>query len=115
MSCPLSEVQEVWVQNADIGDQIDRQDVVRGRLADRFGTRPVVYAERLRPVVAHVRVEPCDALYIVLLDDTAARLCSRRARGKRKPVGERALDQVAGHFALLSLVGFITTTVRARP
>src|SRR6266511_1677828 len=67
---------EVRIEDADLRDAVDGEVVARGRLPDRLGARGVVDAERLRPVLADVRVHPGDAFVCVPLHD---RQTQRRA------------------------------------
>src|SRR5262245_51587749 len=53
---------EVGVEYAHPADRVDRQTVAPGRLADRLRGRAVVDAEGLRLVLAHIGVDPGDAV-----------------------------------------------------
>jgi hypothetical protein len=81
----------VGVQDAHLGDLVDRKVVRGGRCADRVGRRGVVDAEDGPLVVADVGVHPGDPELGVATDDTLG------VDGERAAVGEHARDDVPGH------------------
>src|SRR5215207_1442707 len=90
---------EIWVEHADLGDPLDREVVACSGLADGLRARPVVDAERLPLVVAHVRVDPRDSLVRVALDDAEAQLSARGSAGNPETFREDSLDYVPRHHA----------------
>src|SRR5947209_17589334 len=101
-------VVEERVEDADLCDPIDGELVACGGLADRLRARRVVDAERLRSVVADIRVNPGDALVGVAADDRQACLGAVRGGGDRQPAWKRSLHYVARHSGLLSIVAWST-------
>src|SRR5436853_7087657 len=67
---------EVGIENADLGDPVDRQSVAGRRPPDRFRRGRLVDAEGRLVVRADVRLQPHDALFRVAIDKRAAVHCS---------------------------------------
>jgi len=67
---------EVRVEDAYLGDLVDRQRIAQGGLADGLGTRRVVNAERAGLVLTDERADPDDALL---------GRCARLPRGRVQP------------------------------
>src|SRR5262245_30010416 len=96
---------EIGIEDPDSGDAFDGQVVALGGSPDRLRIRTVVNAERLLPVVTHVRVDPGHADLGIALHDSQARRCAVVVDGNRQAVGKETLDQVSRHAWLLELVG----------
>src|SRR6185295_2092650 len=60
---------EVRVEDLHLRYAVDRNPVRRRGLADRLGRRGDVDAERLAPVLGHIRADPRDTLLGVAIDD----------------------------------------------
>src|SRR6266496_3041243 len=106
---------EVRIEDADLRDLVDRKIIPCGRLANGLRTRSVDDTERLRRVVADVRVNPRHAFVCVPLDDAATALRSLLVARNSQAVGERALDDVPRHLDLLvvhDLLSRSTVTVK---
>src|SRR5436309_682128 len=91
----------IEVENADLGDPVDRQSVAGRCPPDRFRRGRLVDVEGRLVVRADVRLQPRDALLGVAIDERAAVHCSRWGRSDTQPGGKGAFDDVAGHLLLL--------------
>src|SRR6266545_7238174 len=88
---------EVRIEDADLRDAVDGKLVAQCGLANCLRTRPVQHAERLRRVIAHVRVNPRHAVVRVALDDTATAFRSLLVPRNAQAIRKRALDDVPRH------------------
>src|SRR5213596_3372834 len=67
---------EIRVKDAHLGDAIYGQIVPPGRAPNGFRRRRVIGAEGLFPVIAHIRADPGDAVFLVAKHDSAADFCA---------------------------------------
>src|SRR6266496_5883240 len=88
---------EVRIEDADLRDAVDGKLVAQRGLANRLRTRTVQHAERLRRVIAHVRVNPRHAVVRVALDDATTAFRSLLVPRNAQAIWKRALDDVPRH------------------
>src|SRR6266545_144396 len=88
---------EVRIEDADLRDAVDWKLVAQRGLANRLRTRTVQHAERLRRVIAHVRVNPRHAVVRVALDDATTAFRSLLVPRNAQAIRKRALDDVPRH------------------
>src|SRR5438477_11707762 len=86
----------VGVEDADLGDPVERQVVAERRPPDRLRAWRLVKAEHRSGVLVHVGVHPRDPVIRVPLDNRLDR--------KLRQAAKRALDEVAWHSARLRVV-----------
>src|SRR5262245_27090783 len=93
ISVSLSRIQlleEVRVQNPNLGDARDRQLVAVGDATNRLRRRAVVNAEGAFAIGRHVRVDPCNAIFGVVLHYLQAGGGARFGHGNVQTFGKIA-------------------------
>src|SRR5207302_7371844 len=88
---------EVRIEDANLGDAFHGELVTARRAANGLGRGPVVDAESLLLVRAHVRVQPRYLLHGVALDDGQACPGAGLIDGNLESVRKLSLDHVAWH------------------
>src|SRR4030095_2502183 len=88
---------EIRVQDANFRDAIDWQVVSPGRAPNGFRRKRVVRAEGLFSVIAHIRVNPGNAVFLVNKHDLPAHLCTFLVNRNLQTFRKATFNDVARH------------------